>query len=400
MTELDNLTPDLPEPQPMTPEELARYRELLSLAYPRPKRDIRSAVMAQIQEETAAGTKILTPKKKNLRKAVLRWGSLAACAALVVLIGVSVLPNRLMKTADSAVPEYAVAEEAALVYDEAAPAEIAGDADSAEGGAAVGNSAPAEKFGFAPAAIAPEEDAVFEDACEEETVAEEACKEEAEAPMEAPAPEPAVTEAACATANEAADMTVEKSLMASPAVSDDAHHCEYSGAFRDSYHFIPLSLISLVGEEAYAEWEGKLETCVNLPDFAIAFGLTAEEIWNVGNLWYYVDLPEDIPLTEENRDAIREYYRNGGNYAEMVRRYTEYEYKNALISLVGVTEYTRWAAQWSDGASLRSWTADDLARDFGLTDDQLRAAYDKAAAKVAAEYPGDGIPPYDKLVGE
>lgn len=70
-----------------TPEELNLYRSALDEAYPAPKSDIHGNVMKAIRAE-----RIL--KKQRARRALfVKWGSVAACLAIVCLVGWRVIPG-------------------------------------------------------------------------------------------------------------------------------------------------------------------------------------------------------------------------------------------------------------------------------------------------------------------
>ncbi len=99
------------------------YVRLLAAAYPGPKRDLRSAVMAQIAAEDS---KILKNKKKSRwsaegRNRFVRYGSLAACLVLLTVLGFRVLP--MMNDIVAPVTETESAMDAAAWTDETAPAE-------------------------------------------------------------------------------------------------------------------------------------------------------------------------------------------------------------------------------------------------------------------------------------
>ena len=72
----------------MTAEELALYREVLSSAYPKPKRDIKAGVMKAVQRDAA-----MKKKRAQNRALIMKWGSLAASIVLVAMVGIRVLPS-------------------------------------------------------------------------------------------------------------------------------------------------------------------------------------------------------------------------------------------------------------------------------------------------------------------
>ncbi len=104
------------------------YARLLAEAYPGPKRDIRSAVMAQIAAEDS---KILKSKKKGrwsaeMRNRFVRYGSMAACLVLLTVLGFRVLPMMgdvvMQEAADTAMEMEVNRSEARMTAD--APAEM------------------------------------------------------------------------------------------------------------------------------------------------------------------------------------------------------------------------------------------------------------------------------------
>ncbi len=119
------------------------YVRLLTEAYPRPKRDIRRAVMVQIAAED---TKILKNRKTGrwsagTRDRFVRYGSLAACLVLLTVLGFRVLPMMkdvvMQEAADTAVEVEVNTSEARMTAD--APTEMMTEAPAAtvtEGGTA------------------------------------------------------------------------------------------------------------------------------------------------------------------------------------------------------------------------------------------------------------------------
>jgi len=87
----------------MTDEELEIYLSVIRSAYPAPKTDIKSSVMDKISDERR-NTKILGTisttsndssaerKRAKLKKVFVRYASLAACAVIVCLAGIKILP--------------------------------------------------------------------------------------------------------------------------------------------------------------------------------------------------------------------------------------------------------------------------------------------------------------------
>lgn len=442
---------------------------LLRSAYPSPPPGMADRVMARIREEEQAGDEKLLPaadsRKKGLRRALIRWGALAACAVLVGSVGLKVLPvftkNMTQKSAalaDSALPEEARADTAAEMAEDAveealedaayvtaeipAAMEAAGDEsapDSLYDSSLMAKSAsdiagadsemaePEEAFDeaapMAPAAMEepaearsgvtsayaggafdnwadfyPDEDAgdAAGEAVEDGlfsvklftlngmTGLHAVSAEEGEIPMMAGAP-----------ANEAQDSREVNGL--------DYYYvrtaCAHADTFRNSYHDIPDVLIARVGPMLYGSWATKVQNedlCgVNILSFALRFNLTAEDIYSTGDTWYFLDLPEDIPLTEENAGAVEQYYLNGGDPGKMVPRVTVYELKTAMIREAGLSAYAAWRGE--NSRTLISWSVREGAAALGLDDETMNRLYEEAAEKVAAEYGDEYMPSREEV---
>ena len=169
--------------------------------------------------------------------------------------------------------------------------------------------------------------------------------------------------------------------------------CAHANAFRNSYHDIPNVLIAKVGPALYGSWATKVQNedlCgVNILSFAVRFGLSAEDIYATGDTWYFLDLPDDIPLTGDNAAAVEQYYLNGGEPGKMIPRLTVYELKTAMIREAGLEAYLGWR----DGdTALRGWTVSEGAAELGIPDARLAELYEEAAGKVRAEYGEEFIP--------
>lgn len=139
MSDLDHLP--LTEDE-MSDEEKAIYLAVIRSAYPAPKTDIRAAVMEKIRLEKNNG-KILSgipsasAKKSKFTKAFVKWGSLAACAAIVCLAGIRILPVLTAKTenmaADAADFEYFSYTEDGSVSEDSVLSDAYADTNAAEG---------------------------------------------------------------------------------------------------------------------------------------------------------------------------------------------------------------------------------------------------------------------------
>ncbi|MBQ3707417.1 MAG: hypothetical protein II889_05835 [Clostridia bacterium] len=365
-----------------------------------------------------------------------KWGALAACLVLVTAVGVRFLPalTKNLTAADHAVMNEAAAYDADMGMDEAAEAmpemplaevqmksaqsgsgprdDVYDDADEspAEVPAAMEMPAPTavpteepaapadryELFTASNASNAAAEQEEPEAACEAEEeyfVSEEAAYAYDEA---APAaPESAWTgdmlgtsltvEAPAAPFHEAVGdlITMENTSggfkSAGPAyvIRTD---CAHAGAWRNSYHDIPAVLIERVGAEEFGAWAAEAEAAdpcgVNILSFALRFGLTKEDIYAVGDVWYYLDLPEDLALTEENAAAIEAYYLAGGDPEKMAARGAEYEYKTAIVREAGLENYLAWRAGKDN--SLRAWTVREAADYFGISEERLEELAEEA----------------------
>ena len=174
--------------------------------------------------------------------------------------------------------------------------------------------------------------------------------------------------------------------------------CAHADAFRNSYHDIPEVLIAKVGPELYGAWATKVQNedlCgVNILSFAVRFGLTAEDIYATGDTWYFLDLPDGIPLTEENAGAVEQYYLDGGDPGKMIPRMTVYLLKTAMIREAGMDAYLAWRADAD--RSLVSWTVEEGAAALGLDSETMDRLYEEAVEKVAAEYGGEYLPARDE----
>jgi len=82
---------------------------------------------------------------------------------------------------------------------------------------------------------------------------------------------------------------------------------------------------------------------------------------------------------------VEEYYRNGGNFAEMVKRDTEYRFKLALLDETGAEKTVDVCA----------WSIADLVEEEGMTLLTLTAVYEASADEVEGDYPGYAAQEYD-----
>jgi len=174
--------------------------------------------------------------------------------------------------------------------------------------------------------------------------------------------------------------------------------CAHSSAFRNSYHDIPDVLIAKAGADEFGAWASEVQRedlCgVNILSFALRFGLTAEDLLSTGDVWYYLDLPEDLALTEENAAAVEAYYRNGGDPGKMAERYLVYEWKTAVIREVGLDAYLAWRGPET---ALRSWTLEEAAEHFNLSDSTMEKLYLSAKDAVIKILPDAEVPERDDV---
>ena len=404
---LNQIADDGADPGPLAPQEAERLRKLLAEAYPQPKGNLSAAVLAAIRAEgTAGGSKVLpaADSRKRGRAAILgrvaKWGSLAACVALAAAIGFYVLPRYDAKNLTAANTAKWAADTAADSSEMAYAG--ANDADEAE----------------TPADQAAEERIVAEAApeYEEAAIAEEPAAADyglggmltmvpgSAAPGMADGlnglvglPENAFDEAAVPAPAYPGDKRGESAIggiwvAAASAPYVPRTDCAHAGALLNAYHDIPEVLIAAVGADAFNEWAAEAQEedpCgVNILSFAVAFSLTAEDIYAVGDTWYYLDLP-DIPLTEENAEAVAAYYANGGDPGKMLPRLFSYRYRTALIREVTLS---RWLAWRAGDTAMRTWTVGELAQQFGLTSARLGEIWTAEREAFLAEYPGAEVP--------
>ncbi|MBP3367884.1 MAG: hypothetical protein J6L71_00475 [Clostridia bacterium] len=382
----------------MTPEELGRYKELLSAAYPYEKGKIRDSVMARIASESAA------KKNKTPWKTIaLRFGSVAAALVLVCTICISVMP-RLEKfvAEDSFAPE----AENEAVFDNAGSAvnsESINKGDSRE-------TAPAEKP-EAPA-DADEELIYSEDSlayCTLTAITEDGAGYDLSYTSCGDSVAPSQDDGSAPTENECENVAPEsapeaaaygvKNLMTFSAPAScvsTVTECAHSVTFMNSYHEIPAILKNLVGADEYAAWEAELEDapCKNIVGFIDRFGVSREvftELVATTDLYYTCDYPIDL-LYGGDAAAIEKYYSEGGSFDECLTRYAEYRFKLALGD--AVPDYNAWrAAEGFDSVS--TWSIAQLVHDMDMERDELEAIYLSTTESFLEVYEGAKVPTYD-----
>lgn len=351
-------------------EELALLKEALDAAWPPPKTSLRDGVMSQIRRERAAA------KRRALLNRAVKYGSLAACLLLVTAAGFRILPGLASKSAEMAADAYnmaaAPAEEAVMEY-----------ADADENGEIT-----KKNMLFSTQSTAAETEAAAE---AEEAVPEteqEALPETA-APMLmfAAGPKTEKTEEAAVTECEAE--TAEETALA-----DDATEilCDHSGVFADSYHDIPEVIIACTGEDVYLAWLDGTEGCDrNIADYLRYMEANSsvllsdiEMIYDATDLWYRYDWNFSLFGTGDS-EAIEEYYKNGGDFAGMVKRDSEYRFKLALLDETGAAM----------NVDVCAWSIADLVEAENITLSALEEIYEKSAVSAAADYPGYEVQHYD-----
>lgn len=420
------------------------YVRLLAAAYPGPKRDLRSAVMAQIAAEDS---KIQKNKKKSWwRNRFVRYGSLAACLVLLTVLGFRVLPMMsdivapATKTAniegDTSTSAEMMVEEPASAYagtgtenggapyyfkaqkfvddpiDEEVEMEVEEAAEEVvaeEWDEAVPEEMPVEE---APEAA---ENAVVTEGQDDPTldelnlpsageiiVKETAIREvvEEEVLEDAGTTEKEDILYSCAT-SVGADSVSSGSATVPKSLSYTSEGCLHGEVFGNSFHDIPKSVMTLVktyAEEAdLAAWcEENAGSCsMNIYELLVAFDVPRdafEKLYTTTDLWYHHDYNVEL-LYGGDQAAVYEYYRNGGD-AMFASRYFGYEMKLALYTEVGSAAYGAWASERGYTAFV-SWSFAEFVRDFDVSRERFAEVYDETVARFTEYYPAELVPTYD-----
>lgn len=412
------------------------YFAALSEAYPQPKTDIHARVMAQIREERAA------EKRKKLRfkrmGMAVRWGSAAACIALCVLIGVKVLPDAAKNTMlgeasmDRApapgnnneivdisevygIPEredatasesYDVPNDCLTSEDEMNKADANVLYPSPEANTADGSDSTTEENPEGNSDGANKKTYMYmtQNNCTPMYGNGNPNQNNVQPGAGVKPNEPSDGKPCDNNSNIVMNFSSDsiRTLTAGlpPAKFIATSGCVHSGALGNSYHDIPHALIVKVGEEKFNKWVKAVreeDPCgVNILAFAIKFSLTREDILGTGDVWYCCDIP-DIEFTEDNAEAIGEYYINGGDYAVSSARYSEYCFKTQLIADIGVLEYSDWCKSGEPlmCGSLRDMCIADFAHDFSIDEDDLVAIYNDVVTGLREKDPGCAVYEYD-----
>lgn len=368
----DNLTPD----DALSAEELALLKDVLDSAWPPPKHSVRDSVMAQIRRERMA------EKRRILRNRFLRYGSLAACLLLVTAAGFRILPALTQKSADMAAVQTAsvYTDDAADAVTEEAVTEAAVTSDAV--------TSDRENGGIVYSTFAAPQSTEAETSAPAETRPE---TEPASKLMFAAAPTAGSTDNAECEAEDAAEEaspceTYRETLAA------DSIACAHSGVFADSYHTIPEVIIACTGEDVYLAWLDITDGCTRniahylnyMEENSAALMSDIEMIYDATDLWYRYDWDFGL-FSSGDPDAVEEYYQNGGDFAAMVKRDTEYRFKLALLDETGAEM----------NVDVCAWSIADLVESENITLAALTEIYESSAGAVEEAYPGYAPQQYD-----
>ena len=307
-------------PDGMTPAELARYRELLSEAYPCPSGKIRDSVMKTVLSEAKV------KKKATARSLIVKWGSLAACIVIIGTVCLRILPQIGLVSKDASLE----AENAPNMNGKVeAPMEM----EDSE--------ATLEDYAYCTLTAITEDCEEYDSVPPSYGLNDENCAEDySVAGATDPESTPDAKDDTCGDVEGECEPERErmefKLLSASPTVSTVPTDCEHSETFMNSYHDIPAQLSNFVGNDEYSEWLNSPESdisCKNIIGFIEYFDIekwVLDELVSSTDMYYLTDYPTELIYSGDS-DKIEEYYRNGGDFAGMVKRATEYNFKLALL---------------------------------------------------------------------
>ncbi len=402
-------------------------RELCGMAYPSPTKDTKKSVMSYIgavsssrrlrgysslmcsfidadfdapMEKTSFGKLILAKANTKTAKKLVKYGSLAACLVITVLVGIKILPNMtgMTDTADEAYNESvleAVSEFSLANGILKSPYTLY----SASEDSVYDTEAETEESRTKNAVIELEQEAAKEVSGADLLYADEAIPDD-----DGDAALDSTTSMLMGTSDSLGTYSNGTSHGTSHRFYSAADDCEHSDVFRNSYHDIPKPLVKLVGDEGFAAWAAqvtKKSACdANIvsffeyfneidPSFKEKFLALLE-----GDLVYYLDVPDAELFAAEDYDAICEYYFSGGDYEKAVGNYFEHEYKMNLIAYVGTSSYAKWL-EVSGISGISEWSLSDLAGAFSLTAEELEMLYGETKAELAADYPDAVFHTYD-----
>lgn len=413
-------------------EEMKKYSSLLRAAYPSPQKSIKNSVMAQIRAEkdgkalkTADSTKNKT-KHGKAKRLLVRYGSLAACLAIVTLVGVNILPQITKKSAsmNETVSAYSLESGSAeIAYDETPAEEERSVQSNAVRNDIVKNSHMSLSLFpsvYGSAVIEEESDTALPESSDdipENGECDIECKSTPTNDVYEAADEGILAGALYSSGTSGAEDSSASAgdgySMMDSAELGSAHmnyiyspvkSCAHSSVFRNSYHDIPKNLVALAGKEEFSDWAFSLtdedKCAVNMASFYRYFSEKDETFaakfrdFALGDGAYYCDIP-DISLFEDGRwDEITAYYENGGDKTGSEQDYFEYKYKTALISEVGVSSYTSWLSK-SGMKYVSDWSIADIAAAFGISAERLGEIYDSVKTDFEREYPDCTLFTYD-----
>ncbi len=355
------------------PEEFKEYLRAMNTAYPGPKTDIHAAVMAKINAEkkkAPTGTKIT-------RGLFVKWGSLAASIVLVAAVCLKILPSVGEIKTDSA--------DNAEVYDQitlSCKATAIIDCDAME------QSLPTDEN-----ALAEAEENYSETSTE--ATDDESFKSMANGVLSDES-----------SSGSSSNLLVMNNILDFKAPVRGPHpptECEHSLSFMNSYHDIPVRIISLVGNKEYEKWLVTAHEigydngcCKNIAAFIEYFDISREvfeEIYLSTDIYYFRDYPLEL-LFEGDADTVYEYYKNGGSFDKAAARYFEYKFKLGLIRLASVSVYNSWLTK-TDFDSLADWSIAQFAHDMKLDEEALASVYGDVKSAFAKDYPDTSVPEYD-----
>ncbi len=354
----------------LTEEEMRLYKEALETAFPHPSHHLAPDVMAAVRKEEA--------RKQNQRRLILRWGSMAACIALVVLLGVTTLPSLL--SADKIAYDAAENGNYVTTYkstDDALLYSAMLDCDE-EAQAAYGRN------GEEPEMAVETEIAVENDTCAN-------TKKEANGAVVGEVTEDGLVTVST-TANDAAVPECEEVFV-----------CVHESATQNSYHNISEILIREVGQEHYDRWVSDAvrdDPCgENIYAFIQHFRFpefTFNMLMQTTDMAYFYDYPCDL-LYGEDAEAVAAYYEKGGNAEAMLADQFEYELKKNLALSIGEKAYKEWLENFPLG-TVRSWSIARFLQDHGFSEDDFLKIYDKTVQSFAEDHV-DFVPhEYDTLL--
>lgn len=375
-----------------------RYLAVMREAFPGPEKGkIAASVSAQIKA---------IERKRRIRRGFVKFGSIAACFAVVVFAGFRVIPMLDAKNyTNEAAPQMAADTSESIIVEEAVEALPSDDTGSSDNYSDSDSAAVTEKKAAIPEfsasasldcvlagasnVVYPIEEAEDESADDWDSdngslfAAAAPILEAAEAEEEEEAiPEDAADSVSLEPSHRNDDAGIHFSLSAAGSgaarelprtLTAAPENCEHSGVFINSYHDIPKTVLDLaldyVSSEQIMEWYDSVSgTCgMNISAFLKMAGIPKEdfvELYENSDLWYHHDYNAEL-LYGGDDAAIADYYKNGGSREVYEARYAEYKHKLELYKEVGGTAYSDWADAHGY-TCMKSWTLDDFYEEFGI----------------------------------